>query len=109
MYENNNKTLKLRIESLKLRLERKEKNKPTQRQLQNINNLEDEERKKQRLQDIRDLEEEIRFIQKDITIITKKLDDLAFEHEDLTSDMKRRNLAKFYTNLLSFAFIRIID
>ena len=109
MYENNNKTLKLRIESLKLRLERKEKNKPTQRQLQNINNLEDKERKKQRLQDIRDLEEEIRFIQKDITIITKKLDDLAFEHEDLTSDMKRRNLAKFYTNLLSFAFIRIID
>ena len=109
MYENNKKTLTLRIGSLKQRLEQKEKNKPTQRQLQNINSLKDEERKKQRLQDIQDLEEEIRFIKKDITVITKKLDDLAFEHEDLTNEMKRRNLAKFYTNLLSFAFIRIID
>ena len=109
MHENNKKTLNLRISSLKQRLEQKEKNRPTQRQLQNINSLKDEERKKQRLQDMQDLEEEIRFIKKDITIITKKLDDLAFEHEDLTNEMKRRNLAKFYTNLLSFAFIRIID
>ena len=109
MYEHNKNTFRIRIESLKLQLERKEKNKPTERQLQNINNLKDMERKKQKLQDIKNLEEEIRFIQKDIKILEKKLDDLAFDHEDLLNEMKRRNLAKFYTNLLSLAVIKLID
>jgi len=109
IYEHNRSVLYLKLESLKLRLERKEKNRPTQRQLQNINNLKDETRKQKRLQDIQNLEEEIKFIEKDLKIIEKKLDNIAFEHEDLTNDMKRRNLAKFYTNLLSLAIIRIID
>ena len=109
IYEHNKSVLYLKLESLKLRLERKEKNRPTQRQLQNINSLKDETRKQKRLQDMKNLEEEIKFIEKDIKIIEKKLDDIAFEHEDLTNDMKRRNLAKFYTNLLSLAIIRIID
>ncbi|MFX0082513.1 MAG: SNF2-related protein [Candidatus Hodarchaeota archaeon] len=109
IYEHNKRVLNLKLESLKLKLERNEKNRPTQRQLQNINNLKDETRKQKRLQDIQNLEEEIKFIERDIEIIEKKLDDIAFEREDLLNEMKRRNLAKFYTNLLSLAIIRIID
>ncbi len=109
IYDHNKKILKLKLESLKLRLERKEKNRPTQRQLQNINNLKDETRKQTRLQEIQNLEEEITFIEKDISIIEKKLDDFAFEKDDILNEMKRRNLAKFYTNLLSLAIVRIID
>jgi len=109
IYDHNKKILKLKLESLKLRLERKEKNRPTQRQLQNINNLKDETRKQMRLQEIKNLEEEIKFIEKDISIIEKKLDGFAFEKDDILNEMKRRNLAKFYTNLLSLAIVRIID
>ncbi|MFX1479896.1 MAG: SNF2-related protein [Promethearchaeota archaeon] len=109
IYEHNKNTFRIRIDSLKLQLERKEKNKPTERQLQNINNLKDKERKEQKFQEIKNLEEEIGFIQKDIKSLEKKLDDLAFDHEDLLNEMKRRNLAKFYTNLLSLAVIKLID
>ncbi|MFX1427242.1 MAG: SNF2-related protein [Promethearchaeota archaeon] len=109
IYIHTRNTLKLRLESLEKQLERKEKSKPTQRQLQNINKLVDKTRKEQKLQDIRNLEEEIKFIEKDINTIRKKLDDLAFEHEDLKNEMRRRNLAKFYTNLLSAAVIRLIE
>ncbi|MFW9942574.1 MAG: hypothetical protein ACFFFT_16160, partial [Candidatus Thorarchaeota archaeon] len=108
IYDYNKRVLSLKLESLKLKLERKEKNRPTQRQLQNINNLKDEVRKQKKLQDIQNLGEEIRFIEKDIKNIEKKLDDFAFEQEDILNEMKRRNLAKFYTNLLSLAIIKII-
>jgi hypothetical protein len=109
VYEHNRSVLNSKLESLKLRLERKEKNKPTQRQLDNINSLKDETRKQKKLQDIQKLEEEIKLIERDIKNKEKKLDEIAFEHEDLSNEMKRRNLAKFYTNLLSLGIIRIID
>ncbi|MFW9875432.1 MAG: hypothetical protein ACFFG0_20185 [Candidatus Thorarchaeota archaeon] len=108
IYEYNKKVLFLKLELLKLKLERKIKNRPTKRQIQNIINLKDETRKQKKLQDMQNLEEEIKFLEKDIKIIEKRLDDIAFEHEDLTNEMKRRNLAKFYTNLLSLAIIRIV-
>ena len=53
--------------------------------------------------------EELEFNKRDIRLIEKKLDDLVFEYEDLRNEMKRRNLAKFYTNLLAFAVIKIVD
>ncbi|MFW9880040.1 MAG: hypothetical protein ACFFG0_43755, partial [Candidatus Thorarchaeota archaeon] len=109
IYEHNKRVLSLKLEISKLKLERKQKNRPTKRQLQNINNLKDEKRKQQKLQELQILEEEIKFIKKNINMIEKKIDDIAFEHEDLTNEMKRRNLAKFYTNLLSLAVIRILD
>ncbi|MFX1530285.1 MAG: SNF2-related protein [Promethearchaeota archaeon] len=109
IYDHNKRVLNLKLESFKLRLERKEKSRPTQRQLQNINNLKDEIRKKKKVQDIQNLEEEIKFIKKDIKNIEIKLDNFAFEQEDILNEMKRRNLAKFYTNLLSLAIIKIIN
>jgi len=107
IYAYNRRVLKFKIESLNQRLERNKNKRPTRRQLRNINGLIDEIKKQERLQEIQKLEEEIRFNEKDIQKNNKKLDDLSFEYEDLKNEMNRRNLAKFYTNLLSLAIIRI--
>jgi SNF2 family DNA or RNA helicase len=107
IYAYNRRVLSLKIESLNQRLEGNKHKRPTRRQLQNINSLSDETKKKERIQGIQKLEEEIRFNEKDIQLAVKKLDDLSFEYEDLKNEMNRRNLAKFYTNLLSLAIIRI--
>ncbi|KKN43388.1 hypothetical protein LCGC14_0703540, partial [marine sediment metagenome] len=109
IYEHNRQVLNLKIDSLRLRLERKKRNRPTNRQSQNIRNLRDDTKKQERMQALDKLEEEIRYIEKDLEISHKKLDDLAFEREDNKNEMNRRNLAKFYTNILSFAIIRIVD
>ena len=109
IYAYKRRVLNLKVETLKQRLERKENKKPTKRQLQNINNITDEKRKTERLKDIQKLEEDIKFIKRDLKVAEKKLDDLSFEHEDMKNEMIRRNLAKFYTNLNSFALIRIVD
>lgn len=66
-------------------------------------------KKQERLDYFKKLEEEIKFIKKDLQVIEKKLDDLAYEYEDLKNDMNKRNLSKFYTNLLSFAILKIVD
>jgi hypothetical protein len=107
LYKYNRNALNLKVESLNKRLERNQNKLPTKRQLQNINSLKDESRKQERLQNIQKLEEEIREIERDISLIEKKFDELSFEHEDLKNEMKRRNLSKFYTNLLSFAVLRL--
>ena len=41
--------------------------------------------------------------------VQKKIDDLAFDYDDLKNDMSKRNLAKFYTNLDAFAVIRFSE
>ena len=51
----------------------------------------------------------IMYIKKDIQSVKRKLDDLSFEYEDLKKEMHKRNLAKFYTNLNSFAIIRFTE
>ena len=66
-------------------------------------------KKQERIDKIKKLEEEIKFIQKDIKLTEKKLDDLSFEYEDLKNEMNKRNLSKFYTNLLSFALLKVVD
>lgn len=109
IYSHNRKVLNIKIESLNQKLLNNKNKKPTSRQLQNINNLRDETKKYERIQKIKKFEEEIRFIEKDIQIAKKKLDGLSFEYEDVKNEMKRRNLAKFYTNLLSLAIIRFED
>ena len=53
------------------------------------------------------LKEEIRFLEKDILKVEKKLDDLAFEFDDLKKDMSKRNRAKYYTNLNACAILRL--
>ncbi|KKN61184.1 hypothetical protein LCGC14_0524790, partial [marine sediment metagenome] len=109
IYEHNRQVLNLKVDSLRVRLERKKSNRLTNRQRQNIRNLRDESKKQERIQVIEKLEEDIRYIEKDLKISYKKLDDLAFEHEDNKNEMNRRNLAKFYTKILSFAIVRIVD
>ncbi len=97
----------MKVESLNQRLANNKTKRPTRRQLLNINSLKDETKKQERKQGIQKLEEKIRFNEKDIQLAIKKIDDLSFEYEDLKNEMNRRNLAKFYTNLLSLAIIRI--
>jgi len=109
IYSHKRRTLNLKRESLKLTLEQKKNQKPTIQQLRNIEKITNAERKQERLNKIKKLEEEIKFIERDIKLNEKKLDDLAFEYEDLTNEMIKRNKSKFYTNLLSFALLKIVD
>ncbi|MFW9785289.1 MAG: helicase-related protein, partial [Candidatus Heimdallarchaeota archaeon] len=109
IYKYNRRALSLKIEAMQQRLERNQNRRPTERQLQNIRNLKDETKKQERLRSIQKLEEDIQFIERDIKLAENKLDDLSFEYEDLKNEMKRRNLSKFYTNMLSFAIIRITN
>ncbi|MFX1478198.1 MAG: DEAD/DEAH box helicase [Promethearchaeota archaeon] len=109
IYSHNKRVLQSKIDALERRLERSRNRRPTSRQLQNIQNLKDESKKQERLQNLQRLEEEVRFLEKDITSANKKLDDLSFNYEDLKNEMKRRNLSKFYTNILSIAIIRLVD
>ena len=109
IYEYRKRMFYLRLESLKKTLERQEKKRPTEKQLLNIEKLTDQSKKKERLEKIQELEEQINFIRKDIKKIERLVDDLAFEYEDLLNEMKKRNLAKFYTNLNALAVIQITD
>ncbi|MFX1566945.1 MAG: SNF2-related protein [Promethearchaeota archaeon] len=107
IFSHKKRILNLKRESLNGTLERNKNRLPSPRQRQNIERITDSAKKQEKLENIIKLEEEIKFNLRDIQLIEKKLDDLAFEYEDLRNEMKRRNLAKFYTNLLSFAIIRI--
>ena len=92
---------------MKQKLEKKKGKKPTERQLLNIKSLDDKQRRQERLDLIDKLKEEIRFLEKDIVKVRKKLDDLAFEFDDLKRDMSKRNRAKYYTNLNACAILHI--
>ncbi len=107
IYAHKRNVLFFKLDSLKQRLERKRNSRPTERQLQNINKMSDETKKQERLDKIQKLEEEIMFIERDIQNVEKKIDDLSFEFEDLKQEMIKKNLAKFYTNLFSFAVIKL--
>ena len=109
IYSYKEKVLLLKKESLQQILERKKKKIPTERQMKNILSLTDETRKNEKLNKVKQIEEEILFLDKDLRIIGKKMDDLSFEYEDIKNDMIKRNLAKFYTNLTSLAILRIVD
>jgi CII-binding regulator of phage lambda lysogenization HflD len=109
IFAHNKKLLTIKLESLKLKLEKKESKKPTERQLLNIKSIDDQQRRQERLDNIDKLREEIRFLEKDVEKVDKKLDDLAFDYNDLKTDMNKRNLAKFYTNLDAFAIIRFSE
>ena len=105
IYTHNKKLLALKLESLKLKLEKKESKKPTERQLSNIKSIDDPQKRQERLDKIDEIKEEIRFLEKDIAKVERKIDNLAFDYDDLKTDMSKRNLAKFYTNLDAFAEI----
>ncbi|MFW9987966.1 MAG: helicase-related protein, partial [Candidatus Odinarchaeota archaeon] len=109
IYSHKKRTLNLKLESLNERLERNNNKKPTARQLHNIKKITDAMKKQKRLDNIKKLEEEINFINKDIILTKRKLDDISFEYEDLNNEMIKRNKSKFYTNILSFALLKIID
>ena len=107
IFAHNKKILKSKIEILKQKLERKESQKPSEKQLRNIKFLTDQAKKQERMNKIEKLKEEINFLKNDINLIEKKLDDLSFEFEDLKNEMIRRNRSKYYTNLISFALIKL--
>lgn len=109
VYKYNNKAQSIKLESLKKRLEQKLNQKPSERQKRNIAKLDDEKKKKERLEYYQKLEEEIGNLEKDIKAVKKKIDDLSFEYEDRKNEMNKRNLSKFYTNLSSIAIVKFID
>jgi hypothetical protein len=59
------------------------------------------------LDNIKKLKEEIIFLERDIVKVEKKLDDLAFDYDDLKIDMSKRNRAKYYTNLSACAILKL--
>ncbi len=105
---NKKRLLKYKKEILFIKLERKERQRPTKRQMRNIYDLTDKKKQEEKLDNINSLEEEIKFIKKDIEIVERKLDDLEFQFEDAKKDLKKQNLAKFYTNISSFAIIKVL-
>ena len=107
IYTYKKKVLTERIQKVQKELERKNSLKPTTRQLRNIQNLEDESRKREKLEDIERLKEQIFILEEDLHKIQKKRDDLAFEYQDIKKDLQKRNQAKFYTNLIAYAIIQI--
>jgi len=109
LYSYKKKVFNIKLETLNQKLERKNSQLPSQKQISNVLNLKDEKRKEDRLTKIKNLKKEISVIEKDIKSTEKKIDDLAFEQEDLRNEMKRRNLAKFYSNLSSLAIIKLND
>lgn len=109
IYEYKRRIFQLRVEALKDKLRRKNNQKPSERTLLNIQNLDDEKRREQKIEKIKILEEEIRFIEKDIKHNEKNIDDLSFEYEDLKNEMLKRNIGKYYTNLLSYAIILFVE
>ncbi|MHA1980062.1 MAG: DEAD/DEAH box helicase [Promethearchaeota archaeon] len=98
--------LNFKLESLKVKLEKKKTQLPSKRQMQNIHNMGDEGQKQERLRKTKLVEEDIVFLNNDIIIAKRNLDDLEFHYQDLQKDMQKRNLAKFYTNVDAFAVIR---
>ncbi|MFX0004649.1 MAG: SNF2-related protein, partial [Candidatus Hermodarchaeota archaeon] len=109
IYSHKRRTLNFKLESLIKTLEQKEHKRPTPRQLQNIEKITEIEKKNERLNYFKKLEEEIKFLEKDIKLTKKKLDDLSFEYEDLKKEMIKRNKSKFYTNLISFGLLKFVD
>jgi len=109
IYQYKSRALNLKIEGLKRKLEKKERQRPTERQLKNISNLTDEGRKEEKKRKVKQIEEDIRFLNKDIKLTNKKIDDLLFDYEDIKKEMIKRNTAKFYTNLDAFAIVRLVD
>ena len=109
IYNYRSRTLKLRLESMKKTLEKQENKRPTERQKLNIEKLTDQKNRKEREEQISLLEEQIKFTKLDIARLEKEIDDLSFEYNDLNIDMRKRNLAKFYTNLDAFAIIRFSE
>jgi hypothetical protein len=106
IYAHKRKLLHLKLESEEQKLERKKNQRPSTRQLENISKL-SSNKKKEKLETIRSLEEEITFIQTDIHEIKKKIDDLSFEYEDLKKDIIKKNVNKYYTNVLAFAILKL--
>ncbi len=107
IFSHNKRLLAFKSESLKLKLEKKESKKPTERQLFNIKSIDDPQKKQERLDKFNKLKEEIRFLEKDIAKVEKKLDDLAFDYDDLKREMSKKNRAKYYTNLSACAILRV--
>ncbi len=109
IFSHKKRTLNFKIESLNQTLARNKNKRLTPRQLQNIEKMTDLTKKQERLNKLKKLEEDIKFIIKDLNLTKKKLDDLSFEYEDLKNEMIKRNLSKFFTNLLSFSLLKIVD
>jgi len=107
IFIHNKRLLAFKLESLKLKLKKKKSNKPTERQLLNIKSIDNRQKRQERLDKINKLKEEIHFLEKDIVKVGKKLDDLAFDYDDLKKEMSKRNRAKYYTNLSACAILRI--
>jgi CII-binding regulator of phage lambda lysogenization HflD len=109
IYSHKRDILRIKLEVLNQKLERKLNIRPNEKQRFTIENLKDKTKKKEKLDNLKKLEEEISFIKQDITKLKKSLDDLSFEFEDLKNEMNKKNLAKFYTNILGLAIIQFTD
>ncbi|MBD3212940.1 MAG: hypothetical protein GF311_10060 [Candidatus Lokiarchaeota archaeon] len=109
IYNYKKETLKRKIETLRDKLMRKKTQRPSERQIKNINKLDDEKKKQERLKRIKELEEDITFLRKDIDLTKRKLDDLEFFFEDQKQDMKKRNAHTYFSDLIGFALIKVID
>ena len=97
--------MEIKKSSLAKKLNRKLNQRPSKRQITRLKKMTDVERKKQREEHYNELEEEIRHLHQEIKRVEKLREALAFEYEDLKSDMKRKNMKKLDAELLSIALL----
>jgi SNF2 family DNA or RNA helicase len=107
LYHYKKKTLNHKLDSLKKKRSNKKRNLPSEKKITRINLLDDKEKRERRLENLKRLKEDITFIEKDIDLAKRKLDNLEFRYEDLKNDMQKRNLRKFSTRFMGAAIINL--
>jgi len=105
LYHYKKKVLEKKKNILNIKLKRKIDNLPNEKQLNRINSLKDEKQRQKRLNQIQELEEQIRFMKNIIIKLDKKLDNLSFFYTDLKNDMIKKNQGKLNTKLIAFALL----
>jgi SNF2 family DNA or RNA helicase len=109
IYSYTRNVINQKIQSQKEKLKKKTLELPTERQMEKIRNLTDENQKMKKLEKVKKLKEDIYFFNSDLSILHKRLDDLAFKHEDLINSMKKRNKQEFFNNLIGVAEVLLIE
>jgi SNF2 family DNA or RNA helicase len=109
LYKHKKKILSEKLASLKKKLQQKKNQFPSEEKIKKINNLAEQEKREKKMRKLKKQQENIRFLEKDIDLINKKVDDLEFHHRDLINDMQKQNKQIISIKLLSLLKLTICN
>ena len=93
---------------MKKTIKRREEDRPTKRQLDNIQKITDPEKKKKRLDAIASNEEKIQLLQKDLSEMERRYEQEMFDFDDKMSRLEKYRVQKFEISLFSIALIYFV-